>query len=1153
MKTIKLFSSSARHRFLLLMLLTLFTCGNVWGETITLTQSALGLTGSYTTNTVKTVSNVDFTYTDLMKNNSNIQAKASSGKIYNSSLVPGKITNVAITHSGTARATTIFMGTSSSSITTQVANGSGSISGNAPANTCPGYFKITRGSNAAYWTQVVITYTPATITLSKSSITGLNYAVGGGPSAAQTFTVSGSNIPANLTVTAPTNFEVSLDGSSWASSKTINVTLTGSASAGTLSSTTIYVRLASGKSAGNYSGNVSIAMAGCKTISSVNPKTVAVSGTVSAASYTVGWSITDGGGTLSTTSGMSTTVTPASGYRYASPAYTILTGSATVVQSSNTFSATPTDNSTIRINMEQIPSHNIIFNTGGLVTIPSASVLEGATYDITEDPSASLSDDCEYNTFVGWTMASSIADPSVKPSLVTSVTMSTSDVTLYAVYSKTEGSGGGETYDKVTSTDDIEDGQYLVVCESQSVAFNGGLSTLDASSNTISVDISSNQIAVSSTTEDAEFTIDATNQTIQSASGYYIDRTSGTSGGALHTTTSNPQSHTFSIDNSGNFVDQASVTGTHSYLKYNANSGQERFRYYVTGQTDIQLYKKSSGTTTYSLNPSCDGPMITVSKTSIDFGDVKVGGSYTETFTVSGENLTGAVNLAVSGPQAGRYSVSPTTLSPAAGTVAETIITVTFAPTASSDHAAQVDITSDGATAKTVSLHAISKWEVTWKNDGAVYETTFVQGGHKPDFPATPTSCDGVESNVFYGWTDAEWPGKIDDVSAKTIHKSNATMPNASNNTTIYYAVFVKRTGSVDEYTDDLTRATTGISSGSSYGAWSGKSASNTGHSSAVYAGQSAGGNDAIQLRATSPSGIITTTSGGKAKKVTVVWNSNTADGRTLDIYGKNAAYEAASDLYDNAKLGTKIGSIVYGTSTELTITDDYEYIGIRSNTNALYLDKISIDWQEGDYTYSKYMTNCCDKNVTLAHNSPSNGTVTFSPAGPIATCSATAADRQTTMTITPNPGYKLTSWSTTGVTPASVSPAVATSGDDSKSAQAITVTFTQNTTTGTYTANATFTAMVDHFIDKLHETTGYTESDNHAESAKYTVPNLSDKSAPSDETCEQLHYKFVGWVAADDVDSDGTLIGSPTILTGGTTNHPASDKTYWAIWAKEL
>ena len=62
--------------------------------------------------------------------------------------------------------------------------------------------------------------------------------------------------------------------------------------------------------------------------------------------------------------------------------------------------------------------------------------------------------------------------------------------------------------------------------------------------------------------------------------------------------------------------------------------------------------------------------------------------------------------------------------------------------------------------------------------------------------------------------------------------------------------------------TDTLTLALTGMS-GSTYGSWSGKKSV----SDAVYAGQSAGSYDSIQLRTTnSNSGIITTGSGGKAR-----------------------------------------------------------------------------------------------------------------------------------------------------------------------------------------------------------------------------------------------------------------------------------------------
>ena len=134
------------------------------------------------------------------------------------------------------------------------------------------------------------------------------------------------------------------------------------------------------------------------------------------------------------------------------------------------------------------------------------------------------------------------------------------------------------------------------------------------------------------------------------------------------------------------------------------------------------------------------------------------------------------------------------------------------------------------------------------------------------------------------------------------------------------------------------------------YANWTGK----TGSSGAIYAGNTYGPASNIQLRSNnSNSGIVTTSSGGFAKKVTIVWNNGTQSGRTLDVYGKNSAYEAATDLYDNATKGTKIGSIVCGTSTTLTINNDYEFIGLRSNNGGMNIESIDIQWGEYTYTYS--------------------------------------------------------------------------------------------------------------------------------------------------------------------------------------------------------
>lgn len=149
----------------------------------------------------------------------------------------------------------------------------------------------------------------------------------------------------------------------------------------------------------------------------------------------------------------------------------------------------------------------------------------------------------------------------------------------------------------------------------------------------------------------------------------------------------------------------------------------------------------------------------------------------------------------------------------------------------------------------------------------------------------------------------------------------------------------------VADNTDVLDLAFTG-QSGSTYGDW-GSVIGNS--SSAKYAGNSAGGNNSIQLRSSSSnSGIVTTTSGGKVKKVVVTWNSNTSTGRTLNIYGKNSAYSAATDLYNESQ-GDLLGKIVCGTSTELVIEGDYEYIGMRSHSGAMYIKEIKITWDSLD------------------------------------------------------------------------------------------------------------------------------------------------------------------------------------------------------------
>ena len=158
-------------------------------------------------------------------------------------------------------------------------------------------------------------------------------------------------------------------------------------------------------------------------------------------------------------------------------------------------------------------------------------------------------------------------------------------------------SAWADEYVKVTSTEDITDGEYLIVYEAGNVAFNGSLTTLDAASNTVAVTISDGKIASSDAIDAATFTIDVTNGTIKSSSGKYIG-VSSNSNGLKQTTEAATYTNSFSIDNDENAVISAVFDGSTMTLRYNKSSGQERFRYYKSGQQAIALYKKvESGVT----------------------------------------------------------------------------------------------------------------------------------------------------------------------------------------------------------------------------------------------------------------------------------------------------------------------------------------------------------------------------------------------------------------------------------------------------------------------------------------------------------------------------------------------------------------------------
>lgn len=144
---------------------------------------------------------------------------------------------------------------------------------------------------------------------------------------------------------------------------------------------------------------------------------------------------------------------------------------------------------------------------------------------------------------------------------------------------------------------------------------------------------------------------------------------------------------------------------------------------------------------------------------------------------------------------------------------------------------------------------------------------------------------------------------------------------------------------------DELTWEALGLTAtNSSYAAFSGK----TFTSSAVYAGTASSGTGKyIQLRSNKQdAGIVTTTSGGRLKSVTITFNEATTD-RGIDIYGKNEPYAEGPDMYNDAK-GELIGTIyANGESKTITPETDYKYLGMVAHNGAIYIDKITVEWEE--------------------------------------------------------------------------------------------------------------------------------------------------------------------------------------------------------------
>ena len=367
-----------------------------------------------------------------------------------------------------------------------------------------------------------------------------------------------------------------------------------------------------------------------------------------------------------------------------------------------------------------------------------------------------------------------------------------------------------EYYEKVTTAPSNWSGEYLIVYEEGSVAFNSSLQTLDAPHNTIEVEMDNGKIKATNAVKASAFTIEETTggYSIKSTSGNYIGVISNSNG--LKQNTDKAYPHNISISEGGDAVIAAVFDGSTMTLRFNSATNDSRFRYYKTGQKAIQLYKKATGpksplasitvkgaTTEFMVNSEFvfDGKVIATYEdgstndvtNKAEFTDYNLSTAGNQVVTVSyteGEvTKTTAYNITVSEVAVENITIDPSEANVAVGKTLE--LTAVFEPanatnknviwSSSNESVATVD--ENGVVAAVALGEAVITAASAENTD--ITATCTVTVVDKVDEPTTAMFC-----NVFFDYPagsadqkdDTKFEGDADGVKI-VVNKGTSTAP----------------------------------------------------------------------------------------------------------------------------------------------------------------------------------------------------------------------------------------------------------------------------------------------------------------------------------------------------------------------------------------
>lgn len=612
-----------------------------------------------------------------------------------------------------------------------------------------------------------------------SSFTEFTYVLGSGPSGSQTFKVEGTDLAGNLTITAPTNYQVSQNGSSWSNSVTLNKN-----AGDDVPETTLYIRLNSGLAKGDYDGNITFS-------DGTNNKTVAVEGSVTLACATPSISFTEAtvnkyrgdadfkitpsvsgntlGAVISWSSDKESCATVGSdGTVHILKA----TGAGAYVRITATLPYTET---AVACQNEVSAYYDIYIKnkvtwlvSGAAYTAggPDTEVTEGAKITTAPtDPDGSSM--CGGKTFVGWTTSEVAVEQATAPSPLYSATTVkdvniTDNTTFYAVFAES----GGESEDKYCkgTSSSLTNGKRVLI-----VLHNGtkAISNVESGSGYAPVVLTpdgSGKI----TTSDA--TIIWTVKT--GSSGYYFHQGDNYLN-AAETTSGN---HYLYVDE---YTDEWTLTaGTVSTSSYVLNSSEDPgykidlysgvFSTYTGSGTayEFDFYVPDVGYTNYST--TC-GPNIKANEveylTSTKDQTVK-----SQAITVKGSSLNdGTLTANISGANSGFFNCALASSTISGGAINTTFV-ISYTPNVYGDaqHTATLTFTDGTTTSDPISLYGRSLPEnfAIVAYDGANYyalngSMSGLASMVKP-LPVTVTAgaVDLCPNQAIYSLTERETPDK---------------------------------------------------------------------------------------------------------------------------------------------------------------------------------------------------------------------------------------------------------------------------------------------------------------------------------------------------------------------------------------------------------